>query len=285
MVNAPLTPNFRKLITGINVGEKIAPLVRSFLWDPTIPSFDITMPDMKTRAPDGWFHPSAHPMMTERELYYYLAHPDEIISEVLDPHSTMAITQGHFWHELIGQVLGLAGVLITHDSAAGKAVMEAGGLPVRAGAKSSDVEWGFEHRRTMARGSVDGLIVDEGIFEFKTMDERIASKLPQGAVDSRELVDAYRERKPEYYGQAQEYMRLSGYRIHRTLILSLSYPFPMREIVIPYDEQYCLEVAMKYERVLDAVNGDGTPDPCCAAGSARARSCFARTVCPVGVVS
>lgn len=285
MPTKPLTPNFRKVADGAMVGEKLVPIVRAFLWNPDIPAFTISLPDMKPRKPDGWFHPSTHPLMDERELYYYLLNPDDLVSEPLDPHGTMAITQGHFWHELIGQVLGLAGVLITHDSEGAKRVIESGGIPVQGdGGSQSGVEWHFRHVPTQSRGNVDGLLEGE-VYEFKTIDERIAAKFPRTAVDSIELVDAYRDRKPEYYAQAQEYMRITGYRRHRTLLLSLAYPFPMREIVMTYNEDYALGTAYKYERVLEAIDRDRDPDPCCSIGSSRAKSCFARQVCPIGVAS
>jgi hypothetical protein len=260
-------------------------VIRSYLWNPTIDAFEIHLPDLSPRKPDGWFHPSTHPTWDERLLYYYMVNHEHLVPVPHDPHSTMAIVQGHFWHELIGHVLNLSGLLITHDDPRAQTIIDGGGTPEEA--DNAKVEWKFVHESTRTRGAVDGLLPDE-IYEFKTMDDRKAARIPTGAVDSFEVVEAYKELAPGYYAQAQEYMRMSGYRRHRTVLLSLAYPFPMREIVLRYDEHFAANTALKYERVLRALaeeNHQMTFPACCAVGSATAKSCLARTICPVGMLS
>lgn len=94
-----------------------------------------------------------------------------------------------------------------------------------------------------------------------------------------------KDKKPEYYAQAQEYMRMSGYDMMRMLIVGPDYPYPMKEIVIPYDRVAAMAVRDKYLRVRQAVADQVLPEACCGIRSTTAKQCFAREVCPVGLVS
>lgn len=266
-----VSPTFRRLLTGAQGGEILVPLIQAFLWNPRFPQFEITIPEFKPRPPDGWFHPSTHPLMNERQLYYYLAEPDRLLPEVFDPTSTMAVTQGHFWHEVI-QMVGIeTGFLkLNPDPIPG----------------INPAEWFWFDEQTRSRGRCDGLTSDkicpdEEVFEFKTMMGQRARKIPQGRPDSPEVEAAFRAMAPDYYAQAQEYMRLSGRRRWRAVILSLEYPFPMREIVLRYDHVFAREIEIKYRKVVQAVADQRPPQFCCGGGKI-ARNCFARGVCEMG---
>lgn len=138
-----MSPTFRRLLGGVTTGETIIPVVQAALWNPEFKSFDVKVRGFEVRPPDGWFHPSEHPLWPERMLYYYLTEPDKLKGEPFDPASTMAITQGNFWHSLIEQVLLEAGVW-------------------------KAVEVGVEDADTGARGSMDGISDDE-VGEFKCL--------------------------------------------------------------------------------------------------------------------
>jgi hypothetical protein len=253
-------PAFENLIKSLAADEVVIPRLRVALWNPTFEAYTQQVYRPEVRDPDGWFHPSTHPLWPERQLYWYLAEPDKLIPEQIEPASMMAFTQGHFWHELIGQVGMDAGIFK--------------GLEVHC-----------EDPETKTRGSIDWdmEVYDEaGVGEFKTCNPRKLSKLPRGKPYDPEVVQAYFELFPEYYAQGQEYMRITRRRRHVTVFLSMQYPFEMREVHMEYNPLFALKVAEKYRRVLRAVELGQVPEPCCGVGSSEAKSCFARTVCPVG---
>ena len=64
--------------------------------------------------------------------------------------------------------------------------------------------------------------------------------------------------------------------------MEIGWPFTLAEIAVPYTPQDALPIRDKYLRVRQAVADQTAPQPCCLPGSALARSCVARDVCPVG---
>jgi len=258
--------NFRKLLAGASAGEVLIPIMRAALYDPDFKSFDVHIDGFTARPPDPWFHPSTHPMMHPRQLYYYLAHPDALLPEIFDPHSTMAVTQGTFWHEFFQHILLEVGAILPNPTP----------TPGR-----NVAEWGWVHAVTQARGHSDGLTPDQEIFELKSMNQARLSKLAPGAPADPAVLASFRKMCPDYYAQGQEYMRLSGRRSWRCVLMAIEYPYPMREIVMAYDPIYAQGIAFKYETVIQAVADQRPPRPCCGGGAA-ASTCFARAICPLG---
>lgn len=254
------------MLSAVDKGEVVIPIIRAALFDPTFKSFEVKVRGFEARPPDGYFHPSTHPLWEERMLYYYLAEPERLVGEDFDPHSVMAVTQGHFWHCFIEKVGKDCGLFLTEACPCGC---------------KNDVEYGYSDPETGARGHVDGRLVDE-VFEFKTMRPAKVAKIPRLTPTDPELVEWYRLFQPGYHAQAQEYMRLSGYRRHRTLLLSLDWPYEMREIVIEADDYFAYAVKEKYLRVRQAAADKVPPMPCCAPGSKESQACTARLVCPMG---
>lgn len=91
-------------------------------------------------------------------------------------------------------------------------------------------------------------------------------------------VEAYIEMYPGYYLQAIEYMRMSGSRAERVVVMALSYPYEMREFVIPYDLGVANQIAEKYKRVLQAV-ADRRPPMCEGCFRVKGNLCPARAIC------
>lgn len=265
---------FDRVVRGAHEGEVVIPVLRAMLWNPRFASIPIRVPDFKPRPPDGYFHPSTHPLMPPRMLYYYLAEPDRLIDEPFDPHSTMAVTQGTFWHDFIQHIGLQAGILRPPPTAK---------CPCGCDTK---VEWYFRDEATKSRGHADGVVdpTDE-IFEFKTMRPSKFRKLVKGRPDDPEVLASWLQMTPGYVAQGQEYMRIGGFRSHRTVVLSMEYPFEMREIVMPYDHEFAFRTEQKYRRVLQAAaDKDTSIEACCTPRSALARECPARNICPVGLL-
>lgn len=251
---------YKTMIRGISSGKKLEPLILNALSDPQHKGFQMEIRPGKgsNRPPDGWFHPSTHPLWTERQLYYYLAYPEMMVKDPFDFLGTMATTGGLFWHEFMQHILVDAGVL-------------------------TDTETYVEDAETGSRGSMDGILVFDEAWEFKTMNGMKMKKFTElGPPDSPELLAAFKKGCPVYWAQAQEYLRMSGYRTMRFTIMEAAYPFTLAEIAVPYTPQDAMPIAEKYRAVRQAVADQLIPQPCCIPGSQESRNCVARDVCPIG---
>lgn len=264
-------PVFRKLLQGANGGEKVLPALRAALYDPDFPSFNIHVEGWANRPPDGWFHPSTHPLWPERMLYYYLMSPQDMVHDPFDPTGTIAVTLGSFLHSFV-QIVGVRNGILERQ-------------PERCGCGTKHPERAeiyLEDREAGSRGHADGALVSGEVFEFKSMNPAKAQKIPEGDPSSSIVVEAYRSLSPGYYLQAQEYLRMSGRESMVTVVMGTVYPFPMREVHIPYDRVEAMRIREKYLRVRQAVADQRLPLPCCSPGSKQAQQCPAREVCPIG---
>ena len=250
--------NFKRMLKSANNSEKFLPVIQSYLHTQDFPDFTVKVYSPSERPPDDWFHPSQHPLWNERQLYYYLTQPPGLIPDRLDPLGVLAVTAGNFWHSFMEVCLMDAGLL-------------------------KATEFPVEDLEVKSRGHMDGITDDEG-FEFKTMNEMKMKKILEGPCDAPEVQASFRAQNPVYAGQADEYMRMSGRRRQRFIIMNTAYPFPMREIVLDYDEKSAMAVRDKYLRVRQAVADQRPPQACCNPGSAESKRCFARAVCPIGMM-
>lgn len=251
-------------------------LLAFFSGTPVLPVVSIPIRNFEVRHPDGWFHPSTHPLMTERQLYHYLVHPQEWLPDPFSVTSILAVTQGVFWHYFVQSILEKIGLLrvINPD-----------------GEHSWDrVECPVEDPVLRSKGSLDGIInsdnvpvlqEDEG-FEFKTMSTFSMKQCPRGAPDDRARLEWWKADHPEYYAQNQEYMRMRGLNHMRVVVLGLQSPFPFIELKVPYSPSAAWVVSDKYARVIQAVADRSYPAQCCVVGSTQAKLCSARGICPIG---
>lgn len=261
------TPAFRRAVADLSRGVVLKPLVHAALFDGKVPRFTLEVggdDHALDFGPDGWFHPSTHPLMAARKLWFYLTAPDEWMGERFEYMGTLSVTMGKIMHRFINSVLWDLGVLVAP---------EPGGA-----------EPGAHDDETGARGNYDGELrltiptyssLDRQLFEFKTSSP--LAKLP----DDLDL-EAFRKKYPQYYAQVQEYMRMTGLRLAVVLFMALGYPWELREFHIPYDPILAEGVAQKYREVRQMASINEMPPPCCAPGSTAAKECGARVVCPVG---
>jgi hypothetical protein len=257
--------NFSQVLKGARGGEKVVPLLRSYLYDPSFPSFTVKVEGFKPRPPDYWFHPSTHPLWPERLLYLYMTRPEDLVNEPFDPTSTLAVTAGSFFHSFVQISLVAAGVLERQPVVCGCG----GKHPERAEVYLRD-----EESRT--RGHADGLLVEGDGFEFKTMNPMKLYKMPKGSPTDLAVLEWFKERCPAYYAQAHDYMRMSGRRLQVVVFLALTYPFEMREIHVPYDAFYARDIRDRYLRVLQAAADQQMPPDffCC-----KKNGCPGRVAC------
>lgn len=261
------TPAFRRAVADLSRGVVLKPLVQAALFDGKVPRFTLEVGEDDHAldfGPDGFFHPSTHPLMAARQLYWYLTEPDEWISERFEYMGTLSVTIGKIMHRFIQGVLWDLGVLVAPGP--------------------DDEEPQALCGATGATGHYDGELsltipthVDQHrqLLEFKTASPM--TKFP----DDLDL-EAFKRKYPQYYAQVQEYLRMTGLRLAVVLMFAMGYPWEMREFHIPYDPAFAEGVADKYVMVRAHVEAGEMPPACCAPGSSQARQCPARTVCPVG---
>ncbi len=90
------------------------------------------------------------------------------------------------------------------------------------------------------------------------------------------------ERHLDYLLQMLDYMDMTGMAKAVLLFCVLGFPWKLIEIEISYDHARALATKAKYERVRKYVENGILPDPCCSPYSAEAKTCEARSVCPIG---
>lgn len=268
-------PAFRKVLSDLSKGTILKPMLHSYLFEAAFPDLDLGFKkhELGARAPDGWFHPSTHPLWPERMLYWYLAEPTKFLAEPMEYMGTLSVTIGSVMHSFIQACLADLGVLVGPKD----------GLPYDF---TPTGEPKVVDEETGARGAMDGIVkmmipslpnVPRHGFEFKTRTPLA------GKINDLDLA-TYKAKHPVYYAQNQEYMRLSGLSNFIVVFLSMGYPWEMTEIHVPADQYFQEEVRQKYLRVRRAVADGIMPEPCCGPRSADAKMCPARNVCPVGLI-
>lgn len=216
------SPTFRSGLASIKRGEILVPPLRAYLSNPDFKGFTIVVPPFEKRAPDGWFHPSTHPLWPERALWLYLVVPEMLTEEPMEHSNVLALTAGTIWHSIIEHAMMKLKLV-------------------------DAVEVRFEDAGSLSKGSADGVRQEE-LIEIKTMKLELMRKInsPQDYIDAH----------PTYYAQALEYMRMSGYRSERVLLMSLTFPYEMREFVIDFNLADSQAIANKYRGVIqDAADG------------------------------
>jgi len=266
------TANFARIVKGIGNGEVLIPLLHSYLYDATFPEdFSVNFRQHSmNRAPDGWFHPSTHPLWPARKLWLYARDPEAAVVLPKEYMGAMSVTIGTAVHSFIQMCLDDLGVLVMHEVWEGDAWVR-------------KPEYPYEDVALHARGSVDGILKltipaypeSRQLFEFKTSNLMKLSKIKN--LD----LDAFIKTWPDYYAQVQEYMRLTGLRVAVVLFMAMGYPWELREFHVPYNPAVAQDIADKYRLAMHT----DMPQPCCGPGSKTARACEMRTVCPVGKMS
>lgn len=259
------TPNFRKMLRTIGNDEILVPMIRAALSDPSFKDFTVNVEGFKHRPPDGWFWPSTHPLWSERALYTYLTKPQSLIYEPIDPTSTLALTGGTFFHTFIQTVLVREKILEKQPEICGCGAKH----PERAEAFLVDAEAG-------TRGHSDGVVHEGSGFEFKSMTPLKLDRAPLGSPTDSEVLAWFKKKCPDYYAQAQDYLRMSGRDRMIVVILSMTYPFNIREIHVYYDRAFAYQTREKYLRVREHALHDYPPRCVCPMN---VNDCPSRGVC------
>lgn len=255
---------FTRMIRDIHNQKILVPAITASLMSPDFKGFTVPVRGWTKRAYDGWFHPSTHSTWTARQLYYYLAAPEFLEEERPGLLFVLAVTQGSFWHEFVQRLLLDLGLLIPNPGTTKKDSVE------------KRVEVPLVDKEFNRRGHADGRLA-QGLFEFKTMSERLIGKIKSW--------EDIRDNHPKYYAQTQDYLDMSGEQQMRYVVMQLASPFTMEEVVVPADPAFQAAQRDKYAEALQAVADQSPPPACCAIRSAQAKACPVRAACPVGRMS
>jgi hypothetical protein len=255
-------------------GAVLAPLVRLYVAEGRFPrNTKINLPGGNPdRDPDDWFHPSTHPTMGARKLYYYLAQPDRWDPEPWGYEGRMSVTVGTLEHAIVQMALEDLGILVPP-----KGTCPCCSRPYGPGDDECG-EPGVADPVLKRRGHMDGIVMtpDLGMtgFDLKTINHFSAAKIPDGP-DQPATLEWLKEKHPYYFGQMQEYMALSGLRMMVMLFVGMGFPWVMKEVHVQYDPAYVVALEAKYRKVREAVAAGMPPDPCCHFGSKESKSCAA----------
>lgn len=272
-------PAFRRMAQMVSQDLVVVPLVESYMRASKFPKvFDVTFRDEgKERVPDGFFHPSTHPTMEPRQLYFYLtADPDDLVPEEIEYENRMAMIMGTAVHSFIQTCMIDAGILLKPMGTCVACGREHGTK------KSQCDEFGAMDKTLGRRGHMDGILQitaagwGRGLFEFKTINPKACFGL------SHHNLEWLKTKKPMYYAQLQDYLDMTGMSKALILFAILGFPWKLVEIEVPYDHEFVAGLKRKYRHVREAEESGEMPDPCCAIRSKEAKACFARDVCPVG---
>jgi hypothetical protein len=258
------TPTFRKMAAMAQEDLLVKPLLFRYFFEAQFPKeWTVTFrQEQIERGPDGWFHPSSHPLMTARQLYYYLTEPEKWQGWTPDYVLRMSTLMGSALHDFIEMALKHLGLLIEPSGAC-----QACGRPQ----PTQCSEHGAKDAETGSRGHMDGVLKLDRLglvgFEFKTAIPAGISQIADGDVA------AFRKKWPYYFAQINEYMRMTGMRTYIVLFMGLGNPWEMREFKIDYDFELGLKTERKYLEVRRAVELGVPPQLCCAPRSKQAREC------------
>lgn len=140
--------DLRKALKEVHRGELIKPALRTFLFDAEYPEdFAVHFRKEQTRAPDGWFWPSTHPLWSPLMLYTYLTAPHRLPTEHREYGNTMSLVMGTAIHAFVEMCLTVMGLRPA-------AMNVCTSCPPEKGCK----EPGFADEDTGSRGHMDGLL-------------------------------------------------------------------------------------------------------------------------------
>lgn len=260
-------------------GAVLAPLVRLYIGEGRFPrNTKIILPGGDpNRKPDGWFHPSTHPTMSARKLYFYVKTPELWHPEPWSYEGRVSVTVGTLMHGVVRMALEDLGLLQMPQG-----TCPCCERPYGPGKGECD-EPGVADPVLRRRGHMDGVVITPRLgmtgYDLKTINHFSVSKIPDGP-ESPEAVQWLITKHPYYYGQMQEYMALSGLRKVVMLFMGMGLPWYLKEIHVDYDPAYVLALEAKYRLVREAVAAGEPPEACCPPFSKESDSCPA-SACPI----
>ncbi|QDH91800.1 exonuclease [Mycobacterium phage Phrappuccino] len=207
-------------------------------------------------TPDGYFHPSTHPLRTARQLYYEF-HPDHRHLIEHEPYSMqrlMTVSVGSSLHAILQTQFQMTG-LITDPA---------------------DIEAEYINKEHHVRGRTDAVVhhptLGPVIVEIKSrtgfkFDKTTIADMPSWEIQTSLACDNLSER----YDTDFTYAIL--------LMVETGWPFRMKELRVERNDALLREVYDKFDLVRAAIAANTPPPYCCALNSKEMKSCHARHAC------
>jgi hypothetical protein len=198
---------------------------------------------------DGYFHPSTHPLMGERELYYRF-HPatkDLLVPERRSLTDEMSLCMGSAGHAVLQTHMTMAGLVKDAD----------------------DIEREYINEEHHVRGRIDWLVDHPNgmrlVTEFKT---RMSYRYT-------------RQDEPEPSWLAQLNLALDAMDEDLGVLLMMESAWPWRfvEFHVKRDQALLDSIYAKFDRVRAAIANNEPPRHCCSPDSPEMEKCAARFEC------
>lgn len=197
---------------------------------------------------DGYFHPSTHPLMGARQLYY-MFHPETRGKLYVEPKrltSQMIFAMGSALHAVVQTQFQMTGLL-----------------------EPEDVEVEYVNHDHHVRGRIDFILNHPSrgrtVVEMKTLVSRMFGKLE--------------EIKPEWDAQLSIALDNMGASEGILLVVERGDPFRIREFVVPRNDALLSEIYTKFDYVRECIALNTPPKACCAPDSKEMKDCPARFKC------
>ncbi len=237
-------PTFDHVTKYAAAGCLVKPLLVNFFTSGEAFRLKIETAKPLDRVPDGWFHASTHPGLTEGQLVTYLTNPPPDKPEDFGYIGRMSVMLGTIMHEVTRQALVQLKLMVPVVPG----ICPACGLAQPRLCR----EHGASDLETRSRGHLDGILhfgppppgppprvfAPENLwgFHLKTIKNVILGKAP-------DMDEAFfKERWPTYWWQVQEYMRLTGLRKFIVLFQGIGNPWDLREYHVTFDPVAAYEI-------------------------------------------
>lgn len=209
---------------------------------------------------DGKFHPSTHPLLGER-LLWYMFHPlyyDKLVQERRSVIGEMTLTMGSALHGIMQTQFKMMGLCECNCEPGEQHTCR-------------DIEVEYTNEQYNVRGRLDFLVhhPDGNVYpvELKTMNSYSFAKLQPDVISLQHDIQMSLEED------------CLGYSEGVLLVAEAGWPYNLKEFPHIRNDRLLSEVYQKFDRVTTAVQLDIPPKHCCAYGSAQNKSCPARFVC------
>lgn len=197
--------------------------------------------------PDGYFHPSSHALLGERELYYRF-HPDTRDKMVWERNSLqrqLGFAMGSALHGVVQTQMVMMGLVAPED-----------------------VEVEYVNEEHHVRGRIDWMA--------NLNDTRLAVEMK---TRTSWLFARQTEIEPSWRAQLNLAMDSQDVDLGVLLMMESGYPYRCTEFQVQRDRELLAEIYAKFDRVRAAVEANEPPRHCCAPDSTIMQACPARYVC------
>lgn len=243
-------PNWGSLLNRLANNELILPAFENQMLADTWPdSYNIHIDSSPYYGKgDGMFHPSSHPLLGARQLYY-MFHPDyrdHIVAERRNLQSYLTLSMGSALHGIIQTQMQMTGLV-----------------------KPENIEVEYTIPEHRVRGRID-FIVDHP--NGSTLPVEMKTINSYGFKSQKTI-------KPAWDAQlslALDYLNLDTGIL---LMVEAGWPYQMREFQVPRNVALLEEIYAKFAFVRECIERNSPPPHCCTFGSDEMKKCPARYQC------